>query len=61
MAQQHLRNMLAFLDMPTMGQPEAYLQAKEGMFEADGSIGAASKEFLQAWINRYVAWVKKHA
>lgn len=61
MAQQHLRNMLAFLDMPTMGQPEAFLHAKEGMFEADGSIGAVSREFLQTWMNRYVAWVKKHA
>lgn len=60
LAQQHLRNILAFLDVPTLGQPEAFLQAKEGMFEADGSIGAASREFLQGWMNKYVAWVKTH-
>lgn len=61
MAQQHLRNVLAYLDVPTMGQPEAYLQAKDGFFEADGSIGPDSKPFLQAWMDRYVAWVKQHA
>ena len=61
LAQQHLRNILAFLDVPTPGQPEAFIQAKEGLFEADGSIGAASKEFLQGWMNKYVAWVKAHA
>lgn len=61
LSQQHLRNTLAYLDMPTMGQPEAFLQFRDGMFEADGSIGSASKSFLQAWMNRYVAWVKQHA
>lgn len=59
-AQQHLRTILAYLDMPTLGQPEAYIQFKEGLFEADGSIGAASRGFLQQWMERYVAWVKKH-
>ena len=28
MAQQHLRNVLAYLDVPTLGQPEAFIQAK---------------------------------
>jgi chromate reductase len=60
-AQQHLRNTLAYLDVPTLGQPEAFIQAKEGLFESDGSIGAASRQFLQGWIDRYVVWVKKHA
>ena len=58
MAQQHLRNILAYLDVPTLGQPEAFVHAKEGLFDADGSIGANSKQFLQAWMDRYVAWVK---
>ena len=61
MAQQHLRNILAYLDVPALGQPEAFIQAKEGLFEADGSIGAASQNFLQDWLDRYVAWVKRHA
>jgi NADPH-dependent FMN reductase len=60
-AQQHLRNTLAYLDVPTLGQPEAFMQAKEGLFGSDGSIGAASRQFLQGWVDRYVGWVKKHA
>jgi chromate reductase, NAD(P)H dehydrogenase (quinone) len=60
-AQQHLRNTLAYLDVPTLGQPEVFLQAKDGLFDADGNIGPGSREFFQNWMNRYVAWVKKHA
>ena len=59
-AQQHLRNVLAYLDAPTLAQPEAFIQAKEGLFDSDGSIGAASRKFLQNWIDRYADWVKKH-
>lgn len=61
MAQQHLRNILATLDMPTLNQPEAFIQAREGLFDGDGSIGEGSRKFMQNWLDRYVAWVKKHA
>jgi chromate reductase len=60
MAQQHLRNVLAYLDVPTLGQPEAFIHAKEGLFATDGSISATSKEFFQNWMDRYVGWVKKN-
>ena len=60
-AQQHLRTILAYLDMPTLGQPEAFIQAKEGLFDEAGNIGQASRGFVQSWMDRYVAWVKKHA
>jgi chromate reductase len=60
LAQQHLRNILAYLDVPTLGQPEAFIQAKDELFEPDGSIGAASRKFLQHWIDSYVAWVMRH-
>ena len=61
LSQQHLRNVLAYLDIPTLGQPEAFVQAKDGLFEPDGSIGEASRAFLQAWMDKYVAWVRQHA
>ena len=61
MAQQHLRNVLAYLDMPTLGQPEVFIQMKEGLFDDAGNIGEGSRAFLQGWMDRYVAWVKKHA
>jgi chromate reductase len=60
-AQQHLRTICAYLDMPVLGQPEVFLQAKDGLFEASGDIGANSREFLQGWMDRYVAWVKQHS
>ena len=61
MAQQHLRNMLAYLDMPTLGQPEVFLQYKEGLFDAAGGIGEASRGFLQGWMDRYVAFLRRNA
>lgn len=60
LAQQHLRNITAYLDMPTLGQPEVFLQAKDDLFDQDGNIGPASKDFLQGWMDKYMAWVKKH-
>lgn len=61
LAQQHLRNVLAYLDMPTLGQPEAFVHANDGLFDAEGNIGEASRAFLQGWVDKYVAWVKAHS
>ena len=61
LAQQHLRNVLAYLDVPTLGQPEAFIQAKDGLFDEAGDIGASSRLFLQTWMDRYAAWVRQHA
>ena len=61
LAQQHLRNILAYLDVPTLGQPEAFIHAKEGLFDEVGNISEGSKKFLQGWMDHYVAWVKKHS
>lgn len=61
LAQQHLRNTLAYLDMPTLGQPEAFIQISEELFDVDGGIGEGSRKFLQDWVDRYIAWVKQHA
>lgn len=61
LAQQHLRNVLAYLNCPTLAQPEAFIQAKDDLFDDQGEIGAASRAFLQGWMDQYVAWVKKHA
>jgi len=59
-AQVHLRTILAYLDMPTMGQPEAYLQVKDGFFDEAGNIAnPETRKFLHGWMDKYVAWVKK--
>jgi chromate reductase len=62
LAQQHLRNVLAYLDVPTFGQPEAFIQVKEGLFDERGNLAnAGTTKFLQSWTDCFVAWVKKHA
>jgi chromate reductase len=59
LAQQHLRNVLAYLDVPTLGQPEVFIHNKEGLFDADGKIGSeGTHKFLQGFVDKYVAWVK---
>jgi chromate reductase len=60
-AQQHLRNVLATLDVLTLALPEAFIQAKQGLFDEDGGIGAGSRELLERWLKKFVAWVKVHA
>lgn len=61
-AQQQLRNVLAYLDMPTLGQPEVFLQNKEGLFGEGGEIANDStKQFLQRFVERFADWVRLHA
>jgi len=61
MAQQHLRNVLAYLDVPTLCQPEAFIQIKDGFFDEAGNIpNENTRKFLQAWMDRYLAWVMLH-
>jgi chromate reductase len=56
MAQQHLRNILATLDVPALCQPEAFIRVIDGLFDETGN-----KVFLQNWMDKYVAWIKKYA
>ena len=61
-AQQHLRTILAYLDVPTLGQPEVFLQATDGFFDDKGGFGKdGTRKFLQDWMDRYVGWIRKHA
>jgi len=60
MAQQHLRNVLACLDVPTLGQPEVFIHFTEGLIAPDGTIrNADTQKFLQGFVDRYVAWVER--
>lgn len=58
MAQQHLRNVLLYLDVALLGQPEVYMQFKEGLIDGEGGIGNHdTRKFLQEFVDRYAAWV----
>lgn len=61
LAQQHLRNVLAYLDVPLLGQPEVFIKFTEGLIDEDGNIHAeGTRKFLQEFVDRYVAWVRRH-
>src|SRR5687767_490522 len=60
-SQQHLRGVLAYLDMPTLGQPEVFLHVDDKFFTADGGFAnERTKKFLQSWMDAYVGWVKRY-
>lgn len=61
LAQQHLRNTLAYLDVPLLGQPEVFVQFKDdGPVDAEGEITVDStRKFLQGFVDRYVQWVHR--
>src|SRR6188508_1041553 len=51
-AQSHLRTVLAYLDMPTLGQPEVYLTAREGLFDEAGNLANPEiKKILHTWMD----------
>lgn len=59
-AQQHLRTILAYLDMPTLGQPEMFLAADK-VLEDGGDIAAGSRDFIQGWLDAYLDFVRRHS
>lgn len=60
LAQQHLRNVCVFLDVPLLQQPEAFVHYKEGLFSEDGSVTDESvRKFLGNFIDKYLQWVGK--
>lgn len=60
MAQQHLRNVLAYLDMPVLAQPEVFIHFKDDLVTEDGRIGNdKTRKFLQDFVDSYVAWVRR--
>jgi len=60
MAQQHLRNVLAYLDAPTLGQPEVFIHAKEGVFEGNGKLSESTSKFVKGWLTTYLEFVARH-
>jgi chromate reductase len=60
LAQQHLRNILAYLDVAVLPQPEVFLKFTDDLIDPDGHISVEStQKFLQGFVDRYVAWVRK--
>src|SRR5947209_1721708 len=59
-AQQQLRSVLSFCNSPQMNAPEAYIQFKPGMIDADGNITVdATRDFLQTYMNDLAAFIAR--
>lgn len=62
LAQRNLRSTLAYLDMPTLGQPEVYLRITDGFFNDTGGFASAdTQKLMQSWMDAYVAWIKQQS
>lgn len=58
-ANHHLRQMLVFLNVPTMQQPEAYIGGVGKLFDDKGSLtNDSTKQFLKNFIDAYAIWVE---
>lgn len=58
LAQQHLRNVCVFLDVPMMQQPEAFVRYSEGLIADDGSVAdEGTQKFLANFVDKYLAWI----
>lgn len=60
-ANHHLRQMLPFLNMPTMPAPEAYVGGVATKYEGDKLVDEASRAFFQKFMAAFGAWVEQHA
>jgi chromate reductase len=61
-ANHHLRQMLVFLDMPAMQQPEAYIGGAAKLFDASGKLtNDSTREFLEQFMKSFAAWVERSA
>ncbi len=60
MAQQHLRNVLAYLDVPVLAQPEVFIHFKDALITDDGSIADdGTRKRVQSFVDNYVAWIRR--
>ena len=58
-ANHHLRQILTFVNVHTMAQPEAYLGSVMNFINEDGSVKEDTVKFLQVITDAYVAWFER--
>ncbi|MCX5538942.1 NAD(P)H-dependent oxidoreductase [Paraburkholderia sp. CNPSo 3076] len=60
LSQQHLRNVLAYLEVTLLGQPEMFIKHDASRINEKGEIVSEdTRKFLQGFVDTYVAWVKR--
>lgn len=60
-ANHHLRQVLAFLNMPVVQQPEVYLANSQDLLDENGKFKSQDTvQFLQGFVDTFVDLIKKH-
>lgn len=59
-AQAHLRNVVTFLNMPLMPQPEFYFNFTANV-DKDGKPTESTKEHIVKYLEKFKTWVRAHA
>lgn len=58
-ANHHLRQMLVFLNVPTMQQPEAYIGGVAKLYDDKGKLtNDSTREFLKNFVDSFARWVE---
>lgn len=60
-ANHHLRQMLPFLNMPTMPAPEAYVGGVAAKYDGATLTDESSRAFFQKFMAAFGSWVEQHA
>jgi chromate reductase len=61
-ANHHLRQMLVFLNMPALQQPEAYIGGADKLFDAQGTLtNDSTRAFLKKYLGAFAAWIEHNA
>ena len=59
-ANHHLRQVLAFLNVLTLAQPEAYIGSFHTLIDENGELNnEGTKEFLNGFLAAFAAWIEK--
>ena len=58
-ANHHLRQILTFLNIHAMAQPEAYIGSVMNLINEDGAMKEETVGFLQLIVDSYVAWFNR--
>jgi chromate reductase len=60
-AQQHLRSILAYLNVILMGQPEGYIVYKPNMVDDAGTfVDEGTRKFMQSYMDKFLACVERY-
>jgi chromate reductase len=56
-AQQHLRNVMSFLNMPLLSQPEVYLNFT--LAAENGILNPSSRQFVEKFLQAFTEWIRQ--